>query len=225
MGEKFKFYYETYGEEIKKFGLPIAVILALVCFWIFGGDSEDVIEITDHGGEYSTELDLEEESFHDESVSDIVIYVDIGGEVLNPGVYELTEGMRLFQAIELAGGLTDTADTDSINQAMEVIDGEKIIIGSVDENSPYYTGSGNLGSTESSSGTGGVRETENGPVVNINKASLEELQEIPGVGPSTAQKILDYRNENGLFKNLEDLKNISGIGDKTFENMREYIEI
>ena len=80
-------------------------------------------------------------------------------------------------------------------------------------------------STEGGSSGKAVRETENGSVVNINLASMNELQLLPGVGPSTAQKIVDYRQQNGKFQRIEDIMNISGIGEKTFENLKDFIEI
>ena len=147
---------------------------------------------------------------------------------MDPGVYMVEEDTRLFQVVELAGGLKETADTDSINQAERVSDGQKIIIGSRDETSPYFTGRARTfaySGSETETSTSAVRETEYGTLVNINLANLEELQMLPGVGPSTARKILVYREEHGSFLSAEDLKNISGIGDKTYENLKDYIEV
>lgn len=239
---------------IKKAALPAVVILALVVFWVFGGEEDLIIQegqTGEHGitAESGAEGEAGGTEASEASETDGVtwqggnsggtvnggdIYVDLGGEVVNPGVYKIPSGTRLFQVIEKAGGLKETADTDSINQAEPVTDGQKIIIGSKDETSAYYTGVANTGTSAdgsslnpSSSGDGNnaVRQTEEGPVVNINRATLKQLQLIPGVGPSTAQKILDYREANGDFQQISDIKKISGIGDKTYENLKDYIEV
>lgn len=240
-------------KKLKKLALPIVVLLAVAIFWFGGAGSEDgvVVSSGDHGDDPAVaDLDGSEadgEGAADEGAAtdmdgydgegaDQVIYVDLGGAVSVPGVYEVKAGTRLFQVIEQAGGLLDSADTDHINQAEAVTDGQKIIIGSTDINSPYYTGNlqsgggtdvtgaagnGYVGSPQT--GQSAVTETEQGVIVNINLADESQLQLIPGVGPSTAQKILEYRQTYGGFSTIEDIKNISGIGDKTFENMKDFI--
>lgn len=212
---------------IKKAALPVVVLGAVILFWIFGGEEELTLEQNDAQGELSGVESVEQQETEPESDGG-EIYVDIGGEVMDPGVYMVEEDTRLFQVVELAGGLKETADTDSINQAERVSDGQKIIIGSRDETSPYYTGRARTfaySGSETETSTSAVRETEYGTLVNINLANLEELQMLPGVGPSTARKILVYREEHGSFLSAADLKNISGIGDKTYENLKDYIEV
>ena len=230
--EKMITYVKNHQEILKKIMLPAVVIAALIVFWIFGGEEELVLE---DAASLESQTEAADNSEIDsagtgETAGDI--YVDIGGEVNQPGVYRIPAGTRLFQVIEEAGGLKETADTDSINQAEAVSDGQKIIIGSRDETSPYYTGtgwtlssSGKTSDTGASAATGAVRQTGDGFKVNLNRATLEDLQLIPGVGPSTAQKILDYRNTNGNFKSASDLKKISGIGEKTYDNLKDYIEV
>lgn len=216
---------KEHKEILKRIALPVIVAVALIFFWIFGGGDGDVVLETDGNGDLPQSSEAEDSSMMEETPEPI-IYVDIGGEVCYPGVYEVAPGTRLFQVIEMAGGLKESAATDAINQAEQVSDGQKILIGSTDESSPYYIGvdTGNQNSVSSETGES-VSMTEDGVKVNINKATSEELQLIPGIGPSTAQKIIDYRQENGAFGKIEDLKNISGIGEKTFENMKDYIEI
>jgi len=186
-------------ESIKRAALPVTVAVALLFFWISGGTSADEIEIT------SQEEDIVEEE--EAATFNGNIYVDISGCVNNPGVYELKEGTRVFQLIEEAGGLTEDADIEDLNRAEEVIDGQKIVIYSKDSDIETT-------SSESSSGK-----------ININRADSAKLQEIPGVGPATAQKIIEYREQNGKFKSIEDIKNVSGIGSKTFESLKEYITV
>lgn len=138
------------------------------------------------------------------------VVVHVSGEVVTPGVYRVVEGSRVEDAIELAGGFTENAAQDSLNLARVVADGEQIIVSSVEE-------SQSADSTARGSAAGGK--------VNINTASLEELDELPGVGESTAQKIIDDREQNGPFLSCEDLKRVSGIGDKKYEELAELISV
>ena len=231
---------KEHSDTMKRYLLPAVVGMALIVFWVFGGEDDLRIESEMPAGQMGSETlsDGSEAAEGDvlpgsESTGSSEMYVDIGGEVENPGVYRVTSDTRLFQVIEQAGGLKETADIDSINRAEPVADGQKIIIGSLDADSPYYTGAKAAavsGSSETAySASAGkktaVRETENGPVVNLNLATLGELQMIPGVGPSTAQKILDYRETHGNYQKISDIKKISGIGDKTYENLKDYIEV
>ncbi len=220
--EKIISYIRDNLEIIKKIMFPAVVIMAMIVFWIFGGEEDLAVE--DAGTMEAMETQEQGEDAETEYLSGD-IYVDIGGEVNKPGVYRIPEGTRLFQVVEEAGGLKETADIDSINQAEAVTDGQKIIIGSRDENSPYYTGTSVKTEPSGSSGGSAVRQTADGFKVNLNKATLSDLQMIPGVGPSTAQKILDYRESAGKFSSISDLKNISGIGEKTYDNLKDYIEV
>ena len=152
------------------------------------------------------------------------IYVDIGGAVKEPMLAELPSGSRVEDAIIAAGGLTDTADISSINRAEFLEDGVKIFIPEIaeesDDSSSAVPGVTTSGSSSDSSLTGSAAGK-----ININTADSTQLQEISGVGPATAQKIIDYRNSNGRFKTIEDIKNVSGIGDKTFEKMKDQITV
>lgn len=141
------------------------------------------------------------------------IYIHLDGAVKKKGLIELEEGDRLEKAIQKAEGLLDTADLKYVNLAMIPSDGEKIYIPTKEESVTY------------DSGVSYVPELQQSRKININTANLEELQKIPGVGPSTAEKILDYRKKNGKFKKIENIKDVSGIGDAKFDSMLEYISI
>ncbi len=140
---------------------------------------------------------------------DNLIKIHITGEVNNQGVIELKAGDRIIDAIEKAGGLTDLADTSKVNLAYSLSDGEKIYIPSInDEEGINFI------------------ETENkNSKININTATLEELDSLSGIGESIAQSIIDYREENGKFQTIEDLKNVSGIGEAKFEKIKENITV
>ena len=150
------------------------------------------------------------------------IKVYIIGQVKTNGVIELEYGSRIEDAIIIAGGPTEIADLSKVNLAYQLEDGQKIYIPSIYDNDVQYI--------SAESGENIIEDDTNiennkSKKININKSNLNELTSIPGVGESTAQKIIDYRNENGKFSSIEDLKKVSGIGDKKFEKIKEYVDI
>lgn len=149
------------------------------------------------------------------------IIIHIAGEVKNPGIVKIKEGARIADIIEEAGGLTDNANITDINLAYIIEDGQKITIPSKEQEIQEYI--------SSDSGEGAIEETPktntSNTIININKASKEELQTLQGIGESTAQKIIDYREQNGNFKQIEDIKNVPGIGDSKFEAIKENIKV
>lgn len=140
------------------------------------------------------------------------IFVHVVGAVRNPGVYELREGDRVLAAVEAAGGLRDDAFLEAVNLARDVVDGEQVHVPTVDEVQSPGSGKGLASVTDPSGG-----------LVNINTASLEELQELPGVGPVTAASIIEYREGGGTFSTPEDIKNVSGIGDGKYAKLADKI--
>ena len=144
------------------------------------------------------------------------VFVDVSGCIKTPGVYELPYGSRIFEAIEKAGGFTKHADRALINQAETITDGMKI-------NVPDKRDSEGGSSRAASGSVNGASEA--GALININTAGSEELQQISGIGPVTAEKIIRYREENGAFGSVEDITNVSGIGEKTLEKMKPQITV
>ncbi|MDU5108803.1 MAG: helix-hairpin-helix domain-containing protein [Clostridium sp.] len=142
-----------------------------------------------------------------------LIIVEIKGEVKNPDVYEIEDGSIIRDLINLAGGLTDEANTDGINRAEKLRGNQLIVIPNKSD-----IASGNIINQNSST-------INNSSVININTAPLEELKKITGVGDVKAQSIIDYRDKNGGFKSIEELKNIDGIGSKTFEKIKDQVGI
>lgn len=142
---------------------------------------------------------------------DASVYVDVKGEVEAPGLYEVRKGERLKFVIDRAGGFTPQADSNIINLAIKVTDEMLIYVPKIGEaEAAFPVIQGNQGSSE---------ETR----INLNEATKEEFESLPGIGPAKAATFIQYREENGPFNKIEDIKNISGIGDKTFEKLKEYI--
>ncbi|MBI5945274.1 MAG: ComEA family DNA-binding protein [Chloroflexi bacterium] len=149
------------------------------------------------------------------------IAVHVIGAVARPGLYEFPSGARLQDAIDAAGGLLAEANADALNLAALLEDGQQLSI-------PYQAGSQPVitsGLELPSSVTPTPTNDPNVELVNINTATVEELDTLPGIGPTTAQKIIDYRTENGPFVTLESIMNVSGIGISTFEDIKNLIAI
>lgn len=145
------------------------------------------------------------------------IFLHIIGEVNSPGIIELEEKSRLIDAVEKAGGLTELADTNKINLAYVLSDGQKIYIPSIyDEKIENYI-------TEEIGENVLQEDLKFQNMVNINNATQTELETLPGVGASTALKIINYRNEHGKFKSIDELKNVPGIGESKFREIKDQI--
>jgi competence protein ComEA len=143
--------------------------------------------------------------------------VYVSGAVARPDVYELSPDSIVKDAIEAAGGPSGEADLNRINLARRVHDEEQIYVPQKGEESPLISPpSGSSLPSSSSQGDGKV---------NINTATVEELDTLPGIGPSIAQRIIDYRTANGPFQSIEDIKNVRGIGDATFEKLKDKIMV
>jgi len=190
----------------KKWIVATVIILIVIGISIFQSSSSE------HGGqpviveESSSEVESDEEVIE---VSESFLVVDIKGAVHEPGVYEMSEGDRVVDAIEYAGGLTSDADEYQINLAELVYDEMIIMIPEVSD--------GQL-STDLS-----IDSRQHDGKIRINQATAEELTSLSGIGEKKAQTIIDYREENGAFKSLDELLNISGIGEKTLEQIEEDI--
>ncbi|WP_185150136.1 helix-hairpin-helix domain-containing protein [Fundicoccus ignavus] len=163
------------------------------------------------------------ESIEEPEVHEIeIIYVDLKGAVAKPGVYALPLGSRLFDVIEMAGGLLPDAATQSLNQALLLNDQMLIYIFTHEEYAAEEEENMKLLSiVEEDSGL----LSQQAQLVNINKANASELETLPGIGPKKASAILQFRQENGSFKGIEGLLEVSGIGQKTFDQLAPFITV
>lgn len=134
------------------------------------------------------------------------IYVHVAGSVKSPGIYQLDSGTRVYDAVLAAGGFTDKANQASVNMARTLNDGEQLVV--------------------SSESTGAVYEGAlSSALISLNQASSSQLEDLPGVGPALAGRIVDWRTANGGFKAKEDLLNVAGIGDKLFASVKDLVTL
>lgn len=219
--------YQRLIEQIQWFGYRrvistavAVVVIAVGAWWVVRvppAPVEATISFTatslDDGVTVSSQVDVN---------SPLGIVVHVAGEVKNPGVYTLSSSARMIDAVLAAGGATARADLEVINLATPLMDSSQIYVPAkgVAERPVFarpQPGMNGVQSGQSRSGSGGV--------VNINRASVSELDALPGVGPSTAQAIVDYRTTNGPFGSPEDLLNVKGIGPAKFEAMRKLVGV
>ena len=170
------------------------------------GDAVDLVE---------SQESREGQEEQDGGTEGVLVVVHVSGAVQRPGVYELREGMRVIDAVEMAGGGTEKSDIHQLNLAETLYDGQKIYVPAKGEEMGYVSsGSGGKGSS------GSVTRK-----INLNTASIEELEELPGIGPTLATRIVEYREKHGPFRKVEQLMNVPGIGIKKFESLKDKVRI
>lgn len=165
-----------------------------------------------------TEVENEIEAKLENNIEDEEeIIVHVAGAVNNPGIVKLKENKRIADAINLAGGPTKDADVNQVNLAYILEDGQRVYIPTknekLEESQYVIDGSGNTNENI------GKEEKK----VDINNASQTELETLPGIGPSLASKIIEYREQNGGFKNIEELQNVKGIGDAKYSEIKDNV--
>lgn len=196
-------------------------IVFVIGYYLYTATSNESYEQLDIISEEKEDLNKE----NVENEQEEIIVVHIAGEVKKPGIVKIKEGARIADIIEEAGGLTEKANITNINLAYIIEDGQKITIPSkeqkiVAEQEEYIQTENGEGIINEEQGTSSKNQ-----VVNINKATKEELQTLQGIGESTAEKIITYRKENGNFKQIEDIKNVPGIGDAKYQNIKDKISV
>ena len=176
-------------------GAIAGVLIALSLLVVFSGKSEEVVA----------------ETIVPTQMVAPALVIDVAGEVVSPGVYELPAGSRVIDAIKAAGGARPKAALSDLNLARVIKDGEQIYV------DPIYTAG-------TSSRTGSKAAVPRGPV-NLNRATISQLDSLDGIGPVNAKRIIAYRTINGPFTAVEDLLKVSGIGDAKFAQIKEKIRV
>ena len=213
----------------KKIIAIILIILVVIAYYYF--------YLRDTTEEISNQ-DLEVNNTQENNQPNETIVVHVSGAVNIEGIVELDSGSRIANAIEKAGGIKENADMTDINLAYPLEDGMKIYIPTKEEteanknneNTPaesYVTAaSGGVNSKEATNSTSSSSTSDTtSKKVNINTATQEELDTLPGIGPSIAAKIIDYREQNGKFNSIEEIKEVSGIGEAKYEKIKDSITI
>lgn len=205
-------------EFFNKYKILIIVMICLLGFLIILSISTSDIENNEDAfKKYSKETEIKEDSedSYTENNKEDKIFVYIGGAVEKPNVYKLEEGSRIKDLVEIAGGFSDNAESKDINLAQKLNDEDYIYV--------YSIGESEIDSNISSEVTSSIRKDG---CININKATVEELKSIDGIGEVRASKIIEYREENGPYKNIDELKNIGArIGEKTFETIKDKVYV
>ena len=214
---------EVIIEKIKEYKIIVicAVLgLALGGFFLLKPTSQTPVKETNLQAEVAavskdslSEKDLKKEE-KEESPEQDLITVDVKGAVKSPGIYDVPVGSRVHDAVQKAGGLTEEADSKSLNLAQKVSDEALVYVPTKGEEAV---------SQQAASGT--TPSTSKEKKVNLNKASLEELKQVKGLGGKRAQDIIDHREANGKFKSVDELKKVSGIGAKTIEKLKDYVTV
>ncbi len=214
---------EAIIEKIKEYKIIVICAglgLALGGFFLLKPSSQTSVKETNLQAEVaavskdsSSEKEVKKEE-KEESLEQDQITVDVKGAVKSPGIYDLPVGSRVHDAVQKAGGLTEQADSKSLNLAQKVSDEALVYVPSKGEE---------VASQQTASGT--TPSTSKEKKINLNKASLEELKQVKGLGGKRAQDIIDYREANGKFKSVDELKKVSGIGAKTIEKLKDYVTV
>ena len=241
--------------ENKKKSIKISSIAAIcliaVIIYLTGSlnDNKTIVVLDSNNNQISTEQNQsisgqnEPISERNEPLEKITIVVDIEGAVVSPGVFYLEEDSRVNDAVLKAGGLTEDADTRWVNLAAKLSDGDKVYIPKKEENindtqnTPGAQNSSRptnpvgiitqstTGGSASVDANASATSNEKNGLININTATSAQLQTLSGIGPVTAQKIIDYRENVGKFSKIEDIMRVSGIGVKTFESLKDKIVV
>lgn len=210
------------------------LIIAVLYYIYTKEENENVISAEENVIENIIADAEESEETTKEEINKIIVHVS--GAVNKEGIVELEENSRIADAISQAEGLKENADTKNINLAFKLEDGMKIYIPTIeesqkaneqnqkenviDETSKYVTSSGGVIQEQQTNENVDAKKSEK---ININTATQTELETLPGIGPSTSLKIVNYREENGKFKSIEEIKEVSGIGDAKYENIKDLI--
>ena len=211
---------EAIIEKIKEYKIIVICAglgLALGGFFLLKPSTQTPVKETNLQAEVaavSKDSSSEKEVKKEESAEQDLITVDVKGAVKSPGIYDLPVGSRVHDAVQKAGGLTDEADSKSLNLAQKISDEALVYVPTKGEEAA---------SQQATSGTS--PSTSKDKKVNLNKASLEELKQVKGLGGKRAQDIIDHREANGKFKSVDELKKVSGIGAKTIEKLKDYVTV
>lgn len=205
--------------------ISLTIIIVVLGYYIFIKEDDDYSENNLNLIINQEDKEISRETIEKDSINKIIVYIT--GAINNEGVYDIEENSRIADIIEKAGGLKENANVKNINLAYKIEDGMKIhipaeneIIDEIADETNIYI----INEKNNLQNSNEKKSTSNNKI-NINTATQTELETLPGVGPSTALKIIEYRKENGKFNNIEDIKKVSGIGDSKYSKVKDLIKI
>jgi competence protein ComEA len=187
--------------DLSKF--QVAVICTLLVLIVFGA-------VVAYTKSRPREISVKEPDNYSSGSGQRMLTVHVAGAVVKPGLYRLVEGSRVADALSRAGGATQDGILDDVNLASRLKDGQKVLV---------PRSNGNM------TAPGAQEKSDGSTLINVNTADEEELEKLPGVGPSLAKSIVEYRRRNGPFSTVEELDNVDGIGPKKLELMKEQVAI
>ena len=200
-------------KDYKTIGTITIGIIIFLFFIIsyFSGGSSELDKNNDESIFVEENESMEVITKKEEEKETVKIVVDIKGEIKNPNIYWLEEGCIIEDLINVAGGITEEGELSKINRAQKLNDHEVVIMPNINDKESEIE---NI-----------IPSSNDKNKVNINTASINELDTLSGIGPSKAEAIIKYREENGTFKSIEEIKNVTGIGEALFEKFKENITI
>lgn len=205
---------------VKCFGIAVSVMTAVLTGC---GDGKVSVRSAYQNDAAGYETEAENTTDSSETTEQLVTteeyaYVHLCGAVVNPGVYKMVSGTRVYEAVDMAGGVTEEADTQAVNMARPVEDEMQLYIPTKEEvKNGIVTQHGGTVSQDN-------EETKE-ELLNINRATKEELMELPGIGEAKAEAIIAYREEHGIFTEITELMNISGIKEAAFSKIKDKIKV
>lgn len=212
--------------DYKKLIFPAVLIFIYILGFIYLDDKINKKEVTKiENIIYEEEKDIEEkqEEQNIEQVEISYIYVDVKGAVKKPGVYKLVNGSRVIDAINISGGLLKNSNTVYINLSKILKDSDIVKIYTNDEINDMSKE--DIKDIDSEMKNDEDNLDEENILLNINTATVNELDELDGIGEAKAKAIVEYRNQNGKFKTIEEIKNVSGISEALFEKIKSFITV
>lgn len=228
------YYVKKYYRKILIIALPLIVILGIILLKVFIFNNKEI--------ESNEVSDILIENISKEP-SVVDGKVNIKGAIVNPGVYEFTNGERVIDVINKSGGLLENSDTSVINLSKNLVDEMVIIIYTKEEvenmeeknlvikyiekecDCPEIKNDACIKNEEVNNNEDNIPNNNMANKISINTATLDQLQSLTGIGESKAKNIIKYREENGLFSKIEDIMNVSGIGESAFEKIKDSITI
>jgi len=183
------------------------VILGVLILLLITGGAWRAVDYLRAPSPEIARIDHIEETGRDEEIPEpVMISVHLVGAVNKPGVYQLAEGSRVYELLDMGGGFTGDADQERLNQARPLFDGEQIYVARIGEEQP-------------------AARDGNSVLININRAAASELTALPGIGEVRAAQIVEHREKHGYFQTKEDIMDVSGIGQTTFDNFADKITV